>query len=80
MLLIELFIFVGYERKMEFTFAEIVWFSAVAEPGELQSEITGAITEIDQFKGTISSLFFADRLQVQRIFVKISGFSPGLKR
>ena len=73
-LLMELFIFVGYERKMEFTFAEIVWFSAVAEPGELQSEITGAITEIDQFKGTISSLFFADRLQVQRIFVEFQAF------
>ena len=70
----KLFVFIGYESKMKFAFTEIIWFVAVTEPGEFQGEVTAAVTEIDQFERSICSILFANRFQVQRVFVEFQTF------
>ena len=74
MLFMKLFVFIGYESKMKFAFTEIIWFVAVTEPGEFQGEVTAAVTEIDQFERSICSILFANRFQVQRVFVEFQTF------
>ena len=59
------------EGEVDFVVAEVVWAVHVAKPGELELMNGASITEVDELKTSVSSIFFADYGESECIFVRI---------
>ena len=60
------------EGEVDFVVAEVVWAVHVAKPGELELMNGASITEVDELKTSVSSIFFADYGESECIFVELN--------
>ena len=59
------------KSQVVFLLAEIVGVRVVAHPGQLQLEITAAVTEIDDFETAVACVLLPHGPESQRLVVKL---------
>lgn len=60
------------EGEVDFVVTEVVWAVHVTKPGELELMNGASITEVDELKTSVSSIFFADYGESECIFVELN--------
>ena len=58
--------------EVDFIVAEVVWAVHIAKPGELELMSGASITEVDELKASVGSIFFADYGESECIFVELN--------
>ena len=70
----ESIIFVRFESQVELFITKIIWFFAVAQPGQFQAESGAAVAEINDLVTAVGRWFFPNDGKTKRFLIKCNTF------